>query len=300
MKVGLVILNYNDYNSTIKLIKDICNFSEIDHIVVVDNCSTNESYQKLQEIHDSRWDLIQTKINKGYANGNNIGAKFLIDNYLVDIIGIVNPDVSFDDFFIKKIKENFEKNDEYALITGVELNKDGNIDPGAFWRKRAWLHVCQRDLMSTIKGIWQEISQRMACSSQGYVVQSLLRHDSLFPVDVVVGSLFFIRANDFIKVEGFDEGTFLFMEEDILAWRISQFHKYIGIDPTIQFTHLGSTSVSSVMSQLHRKKLQFKSEKYFLDKYIHPNWFWKQVFNIKKAAGLGKLYVKCFVHHIKC
>lgn len=300
MKIGLVILNYNDYNSTIKLINSIRNFSEIDHIVVVDNCSTNESYQKLQEIHDLRWDLIQTKSNRGYASGNNIGAKFLIDNYSIDIIGIVNPDVSFDNYFVEKIKGDFERNNEYALITGVELNRAGNIDSGSFWRKRAWIHVCQRDLISTIKGIVQVIGERMACPAKKYVMQSLLKHDSLFPVDVVIGSLFFIRKDDFIKIEGFDEGTFLFMEEDILAWKISKLHKYIGVDPAIRFTHLGSTSVSSVMSQLRRKKIQFTSEKYFLDKYIHPSWFWQQVFNVKKAVGLGKLYAKCFIEHIKC
>ena len=39
LKTGFVVLNYNDYKTTIKLIENIKNYNSIDVIVIVDNCS---------------------------------------------------------------------------------------------------------------------------------------------------------------------------------------------------------------------------------------------------------------------
>ena len=44
-KIGIVILNYNDALSTLKILKQIRNYSAIDHIVIVDNLSPDGSYQ---------------------------------------------------------------------------------------------------------------------------------------------------------------------------------------------------------------------------------------------------------------
>ena len=51
LKTGLVVLNYNDYKTTIKLIKMIKNYKSIDLIVIVDNCSTDKSYKKINEYY---------------------------------------------------------------------------------------------------------------------------------------------------------------------------------------------------------------------------------------------------------
>jgi len=43
MKTGFIIINYNDFDSTKKLIDNIKNYSVIDKIIVVDNNSTDDS-----------------------------------------------------------------------------------------------------------------------------------------------------------------------------------------------------------------------------------------------------------------
>ena len=60
LKTGLVVLNYNDYKTTIKLIKMIKNYKSIDLIVIVDNCSTDKSYKKINEYTNNKIKMIAT------------------------------------------------------------------------------------------------------------------------------------------------------------------------------------------------------------------------------------------------
>ena len=45
-KVGMIILNYNDYETTDKYLSSIKNYKVLDKIIVVDNNSTDSSYEK--------------------------------------------------------------------------------------------------------------------------------------------------------------------------------------------------------------------------------------------------------------
>ena len=49
-KLGMVIINYNDYSTTKKLLENIVDYSCLDKIVVVDNCSTDDSFKKLKKL----------------------------------------------------------------------------------------------------------------------------------------------------------------------------------------------------------------------------------------------------------
>ena len=50
MKNGFVVINYNDYETTEKIIKNISDYKTIDEIVIVDNCSTDNSYDELLKL----------------------------------------------------------------------------------------------------------------------------------------------------------------------------------------------------------------------------------------------------------
>ena len=65
LKTGLVVLNYNDYKTTIKLIKMIKDYKSIDLIVIVDNCSTDKSYKKINE-YKEKIELLKAEIDRLY------------------------------------------------------------------------------------------------------------------------------------------------------------------------------------------------------------------------------------------
>lgn len=78
LKVAIIILNYQNYEDTIKCVNNLLNFTNIQlQIVIVDNFSTNKSFFILNKIYanNSNVDVIQTNNNGGYSSGNNFRYK---------------------------------------------------------------------------------------------------------------------------------------------------------------------------------------------------------------------------------
>ena len=72
MNVGIVILNYTDSETTVKLLDMIKEYKILESIVVVDNNSTDNSYEVLKKFENNKIKVIKSKMNKGYGYGNNI------------------------------------------------------------------------------------------------------------------------------------------------------------------------------------------------------------------------------------
>ena len=49
MKTAFLIVNYNDYKTTIQLLNNIKEFQSLDKIVVVDNNSTDNSFDEIKK-----------------------------------------------------------------------------------------------------------------------------------------------------------------------------------------------------------------------------------------------------------
>ena len=63
----LVVLNYNDYNTIEKFLNNAVHIESIDKLIVVDNCSTDNSFEKLRAYESEKTDVIKTEKNGGYA-----------------------------------------------------------------------------------------------------------------------------------------------------------------------------------------------------------------------------------------
>ena len=70
MRIGIVILNYCDSDTTLKMLNQIKDYNVLDLIVVVDNDSKDDSYEKLKKEENEKIKVIKTDRNSGYASGN--------------------------------------------------------------------------------------------------------------------------------------------------------------------------------------------------------------------------------------
>ena len=125
---GLVVVNYNDYKNTISFIDSVKEYKAVKHIVIVDNCSTDDSFSKLESICDRKVSLIKNESNKGYGSGINLGSKYLMDNYNIDNIIVSNTDIiiNSEDDLIKMI--NY-LSDDVALV-GPNVLENGGVNRG--------------------------------------------------------------------------------------------------------------------------------------------------------------------------
>ena len=77
--IAVVILNYKSWEDTIEevnICKCVLNV-DVNNIVVIDNCSPNDSKERLKERAATEgFTFIEAEDNKGYGAGNNIGLKY--------------------------------------------------------------------------------------------------------------------------------------------------------------------------------------------------------------------------------
>lgn len=224
MKCGLVILNYKDYMITRNLLEAVKDYPEINHIAVIDNNSPNESYEVLKQYESDKITVLKSDRNGGYSYGNNIGIRYLIKNFSPDIIAIANPDVVFSNELVRRIKETFESNPDYAVLTGFQLNAKNETGGHPFWQDNQTTASSMLKPMlygltiSPFVNLFRKVFHiRKANSYREYLERIKNSPEALNQVYAVEGCLFFIRTEDFESVGLFDEKIFMFYEEEVLA-----------------------------------------------------------------------------------
>ena len=281
-KIGIVILNYNDYKETKEYVDKIKKFKVLDEIVVVDNNSTDSSYENLKNMENKRITVIKTNENKGYAYGNNAGIKYLKDR--VDYIIISNPDILVEESVIKKLKKDLDEDPNIAIVSPV-IKQHGEYSKG--WK---------------LPRIIDEIGLNLTYFHRN--VEKKLRYDEkrynseLTRVDVVSGCFFMIRRDVFNTVGNFDDSTFLFYEENILACKLKNINKKSYIDNEVEIIHNESVTINKTMASIKKYKVLKDSQKYFVKYYLHANVFQMFLLRFVYRISLINAYIIYFISNI--
>ena len=105
MNCVMIILNYKDAERAILLAKRCEKFCSINKIIIVDNDSKDKSYEKISNISNEKIDVLKADKNRGFAAGNNVGAKYAVEKYNPQYIFFANTDTIFEESNILKCKE---------------------------------------------------------------------------------------------------------------------------------------------------------------------------------------------------
>ena len=258
MKTGIVILNYNDYKTTKEMLNQIKDYKTINNIIVVDNNSTDDSYNILKEYENKKIKIIKTDMNKGYAYGNNYGIKYLIKNYTVDNIIISNPDIIVEEKTLKVLIDDLnDKNVDFIapVIKEREYEKKG-------WKLPTYLD----DLLSNINYFHKYADKRLNYDDSYY-------NENLTKVDVISGCFFIAKASSFKKINYFDENTFLYYEENIIGKKLKEANLNTYVDNRVSVIHNLSISVDKSINRIKKYKILKNSQKYYEKVYNRINIF---------------------------
>ena len=282
-KVGIVILNYNDYETTDKYLNNIKNYKVLDKIIVVDNKSTDSSYEKLQKYNNNRIKVIETKENKGYAYGNNVGIKALDDD--IDYVIISNPDITVSEKTISRLKKDLDTNKDISVIAPVIKELD--------YIKRGWrLPKYKDELLSNITYFHRKAEANLRYDDSKY-------KGNITKVDVVSGCFFMIRKSVLNLIGNFDEGTFLYYEENIMGHKLDLIGKKTFIDNEVYVTHNLSVSVDKSFNSINKYKILKNSQKYYVKYFLKSNIFAIILLRLVYYISLGLAYVVCFFRNIR-
>lgn len=242
-KISFLILTYNSSPYIYPLLTSIFEQvgKEIENgeyeIVIVDNCSTDNTIDSVKEFFESKKSLFEileknqpfgkpvrlysSEYNNGYAKGVNLAAKFAKG----DIYIVINPDSRMLDSNFKELLDQFEKKDKMG-IAGLKITDFHDVSEktaGNFY------NVITFFLFAI--GLENKLSLRFA-------------PERIRKVDFVSGGFVAFRRSDFEKLDGYDEDYFMYVEDMDICFRA----KELGIDtfyiPCAHIKHKGQGSSS--------------------------------------------------------
>lgn len=252
-KVLVVILNYGTYDLTINLINELRQKLDYENyaVMVVDNCSPNESAEVL-EAKSKEMDFIfyANKRNAGYAVGNNIGIRYGIEHGY-DYSWILNNDVELRETnVLSHMVEIAEKDEHIGCVGPMIYSLSGEICAPYVNRPSFW---------SMTLGTLQEKKTRQKFT---YESREVYR---------VYGCCMLLKSSAMKAVDCMDERTFLYGEEAILAERMLAKGYVSFYDAEVSVTHKESSSMNKM--QKNRKKFTIeetrKSREFYLKEYRH-------------------------------
>lgn len=267
MKINCVILNYNDAKTVEKLVGQIKNYSILDGIVLVDNASTDDSWQRLQMLEGEKISVIRAEKNGGYGAGNNLGIRYAVKRNQATHVVIANPDVSFTEDCIRGLARVFQRHPEAGVAAaGIEDKNYKQFQNS--WKSQGF--VGQLLYMGPVsRRIWTRLL---------YYPRSYFEGKKAVWVDEVHGSMLMVDAAAFLECGGYDEGIFLYQEEMVLARRMREAGKRTVLLLTESYYHEHSASIrKSFQKELERQKLREQSVLYYMRKYLHINWLQERI-----------------------
>ena len=251
----LLIVNYNDYESTSKLIDNVKKYKILDLILVVDNKSTDNSYEELLKLENKKIKVISSEKNKGYGYAINYGAKYIIKNYKNSNLIVSNADI-----IVKSendLKVLIKDLDDYKLV-GPVINTHGEISRG--WKIPSPMLEVGLNLIYFHKLFEKKY---MYYKDEYY-------NKDIVDVDTVSGCFFLINTDTLKEVKFFDENVFLYYEENILGRKIKD--KKV-IDNRVEIIHNHSVTIDKNMKKIGKYKALKKSQRYFEKHYNNANIF---------------------------
>ena len=292
MKICFVVLNYNVFLETKALVSALQDWDQEKlkyHIVVVDNCSKDDSFDQLKkQFFDSPVvDVIRSEKNGGYSYGNNFGAKFCIKKYNPEFIAIANPDIQVDQETIIRLLETFDVDERIAMTAPIMKNLSGDF---SIYSQRL------PEYSDDLRACWTE--KKPPSLSYGDL-KTLPGHEECILTEMLPGSFFVIRAEAFQKIGMLDEGTFLFCEERIIGRKLKEKAYKLVLRRDLFFVHAHSVSIKREMDTIRTWRILWNSRIYYQTVYNHITSFQSHFLKICAWLFLKKLRIIMMLNKMK-
>ncbi len=259
MDLSIIIVNYKTKALTLQTIESVFAADQPAgkiEVILIDNASGDgigaEVKKKFRQVQ-----LIEAKVNLGFAGGNNLGLRKARGRYQL----LLNSDTLISKDTLVKMIEFMDKNPHVGLSTcRVEL-LSGQIDPASHrgfptpWAAFTYY--------AGLEKLWPQ-SKLFGQYHQGW---KNLRQPH--EIDAPVGAFFMLRQEALRQVGLLDETFFMYGEDIDLAYRINKAGWKIFFTPITKITHLKGASginkhAGTKMTQ-EVKKIKIKTTTAFFD-----------------------------------
>ena len=286
----IIIINYNTWQDTIECVNSIFNSTENKYkIIIVDNKSENESLNNLNSyfikklgdeylliyadyinILDSEYYknkklfLISSEDNLGFANGNNKGIRFALNDINCEYIWLLNNDTVI---FPETLKDllNEMKNDNHIGILG-----------------NAQMYYHNQSEIQALAGGFNKKKIKFFNIKDSSVLKD--RNIIFF----VYGASMFLRRKIFENVGLLNENYFLYYEEIDICERARKKNYKVKISESIKILHKHSKTIS-IKGNIFKYYYLERNKYLFLRKYFKKQYY---LYIIKLPYNIIKYLLK--------
>ena len=209
-KIPVIILNYNSSADCRKCVSFLKQQEGVEtELIIVDNCSRSDDVEQVKKLcAEEGCILLESKENRGYNAGNNIGLRYAVEKGYEYAL-IANPDMEFPQkgyltVLVKRLLAEPLVAAVGSRIVDANGAEQNPLDFVSFWSEFLWPfsslhhHFSKKSLGTVLLG-----------AQAGYC-------------PVLSGCCFLVRM-EFLKTCGFfDENVFLYCEEAIFAKQIQR------------------------------------------------------------------------------
>lgn len=231
--VVIILVNFNGSDDTIDCIISLNGLTYKNYeIVVVDNCSSDDSIEDLERAKAIyHFTLLKSNENKGFSTGNNIGIRYALEHN-ADYIWILNNDTLVEPGALEK------------LLTGFTYDKKCGITIGKIFFEQ------NRNIVWYAGGAFDPWTARTEHWNYGRIETS---KQSICNVTFATGCCMLVSRQAIEKVGLFDEDYFLYEEDVDYSYRMTtQGYKMVYVPEAVIFHKVSaSTGQASSVSQYY-------------------------------------------------
>jgi len=231
-KIAVVVVTYNAMPWIQECLNSLLQSTLDLSIIVVDNCSADDTVSYINEHYKDKVQLIELKTNVGFGRGNNVGIREAL-KATSDYVFLLNQDAFVEQNTIEVLVELSKKNPEYGILSPIHANGDGTA------LEQSFLYYITNGFGSTF------ISD--------FVLERLKK--PIYNVPMVNAAAWLIPRSTIEKVGGFDPMFFLYGEDDNYCQRVVYHQFKIGIASKAFIRHDSQNNNS--------KAVPIGSEKYY-------------------------------------
>ncbi len=253
-KCAAVLLNYNDADNAITLADELKTYSSLDCIIIVDNCSSDDSWERLLKCDDKKIIVVKTDKNGGYGYGNNFGIKYAWFELGCELAFICNSDIKVEEICFTAIGNELSYMDDLVICSAIQINGYTNkqIDYVAWKIPTTFDYI--RNSLVLIRHIIPQFKYTL--------------EEDVIKVDCVPGAFLGVDVRRFLDSGGYDENMFLFCEESTIAARTKNKGYTTCLMTNYCYYHFHSTSIKkSIPKMINTFKLTIQSRRYYLIHY---------------------------------
>lgn len=257
-KVSIIILNWNGLGDTIECLESLKGITYPNYdAIVVDNGSGGKDVEVLREKFGNYIHIIENDKNYGFAEGNNIGARYSMGNLSPDYILLLNNDTVVEPGFLTELVEAAERDPKIGIVGGK-------------------IYLYGTNIFDSAGSLFTNIGSGR---SIGHLEEDKGQYDSQEEVPMITACCLLVRKEVVESIHLFDPSFFMYLEELDFTIRVRRsgykvvytpgsiiYHKF---SQAVQRAHSHTVLFKQFHAQVNRGRILAR---YYPLKILLRNW----------------------------